>query len=390
MAEIKIKGVSTKKLEDGTERVIQTTADAEFKRLTTYVNRLSLSKLKATSIKDKEGKLVNKPMYSVGTKEVTFNNNGKSITRSIKPNQTLEGLSYLKTHTYDYSKKRFIKLDKPLEIFTVNRSVETLLDLTFPKYLKDGNRSYTSRDGKVTTINKTAEFIIPMHYDSFIQQCAESIKSLVSNISKDFDKEHLTASMQLKESNKDIYIEQPQIAKNVARLYAILEEYPNVLPLLPSYIVNLPIIQEAFLKGKSNENVINMEDKLQFTKVYVNEQNLPIWEGLNQKVKSNSNSTDKMLQVMKNAEKELGTIDIKFENIKDEYNEAKKALQELSKLKDWTVSDTKDRESDVKPEDLDKIYQNDKEHHEESQYEKEAEVLSDEDYETLSDEGMTL
>lgn len=358
---IKIKGKDTR-VRDGVEGVYNTTADMAFKSLTTHNNKLELSKLKTQSLKDSSTKeFVNMVLYPKGTKQVNkTSKDGKEYSIKIDDAKTLDRLNYTKTHTYNFATKKRIALEKPIELFNVGSTVEDLLNLTFPAFVVDGLLEYKPKDSQeIKTKSKMLEFIIPKNYDKFIMLNYENIRNIATNLSTDLDSSLKKAKIaDAKEPNKEHYVESPQVGKNLGRLYALLESYPNILPLLPTYVISLPIIQEAFVKGKQLENVLDIDFKLANVTSYdfKTHTSVPVFDRIETLVNSNSLSKDKLSTLQSNIMDEFNKIDIKFEDIKSEYEIAKSDIDAMQKLPVYDVEKTTKQGSEVSAEDLEEIY----------------------------------
>lgn len=340
MPEIKIKGQTSRVLEDGSKKVISTAADLAFNQLTTFANRLELSKLTTNHLKDGKGEYVNKLLYGLDTKSVTLPMKNKTVNVGITDNSTLANLNYTKTRAYNFSKKAYVKLENPQDIFKVTRNIETMLQYNFPYMLRDGEVVHPTNNGDLK-LSKTLEYTVPKHYKECIEQVAEPLSKIVNNLSYKLEDKLQEAEDKLTTSKTDIYLESPQVVKNMGRLYAMLEEYPNIMPLLPQYLLAQPLMQEAYIKGKQKEGVVDLEAHNEYVKMYVKGENYSFFDGITKNVKGNEKSKEKYYAILKNANKELKKKPLTFEAIKAEYEIAKKSLEEMKKLPVWEIRDYK-------------------------------------------------
>lgn len=358
MAEIKIKGETERILEDGSKQVISTRADLAFKQLTTYANRLELSKLTTPKLKNDKGVYVNTKLYGLDSKMVVIKKGNGIGKVGLTDEHTLSKLNYTKTHAFNYNSKEWVKLNTPQDIFTVNRGVEKILQYTFPYQIKDGLVEHPTKDGTLT-LHKVMELTIPKNYKECIRQVSEPLNQIVSNIGYNLQDKLIEAQDRLENSTTDIYLEKPQVLKNMGRLYAILEEYPNVLPLLPQYMIDQPLIKEAYIKGKEKEGIVDLANHNEYVEMYIKGDNYPLFEGISKNVKENAKSKEKFYSIVRNTLEEVGKKNITFEDIKAEYTIAKEKLEEMKQLPVWEVRDSvngKLNENTLDANDIKEIY----------------------------------
>lgn len=257
----------------------------------------------------------------------------------IKPEEKLTSLNYTKTH---YKNKDGVEVafSKPLGVFDVKQYTETLFDLAFKSHVQEVVLKVPEFEDKKVVgsrlVDSKARVVeVPKNYKNFIKFQTESIKALVKNITQDHD----IANVEAKREGVEKEVDKIEVAKNLGRLVALVETYPNVLPVLPTYIIDFPLIQEAFIAGKREENLVDIDKKLNgvfmYSKSDLNDglettsQFKPVLRGI--KILANSpKSKEKALILASNIKEALSGKEYTMENIKgliqDEYTKAKSDL----------------------------------------------------------------